>query len=157
MSSNYLEELAREYYEYKRYFVRSNIRFGKRGHGGYDGEIDLLAYDPEEEELLHIECSMDAKSKKEELEMAEKKFPNDIDYGKIIPFKFKVLRKIFIMGVTREQNEIEMPEGVEHISLGPFIKKVYEDLPADIINEIVTEARPLLRTIQLSKWAITKK
>lgn len=157
MSSNHLEDLAKEYYEYKGYFVRSNIRVIKREGGGYNGEIDLLAYNPVNRELLHIECSMDAEKKEDEEKMAEKKFQRDIDYRKIIPFEFTNLRKIYIIGQTKGQNEIKMPKDVEHISLGPFIKEIYSELPSDIIKEIVPEVYPLLRAIQLSKWARPEK
>ncbi|MGP6239357.1 MULTISPECIES: hypothetical protein [Cuniculiplasmataceae] len=158
MSSNHLEELAKEYYEYKGYFVRPNVHVGKREDGGYNGEIDLLAYHPAKRELLHVECSMDSGNKSSEEEMAEKKFHMDIDdYKRIMPFDFNNIRKIYIIGQTKGQNEIKMPRDVEHISVGPFIKEVYNDLPADIMNEIVPEVYPLLRSIQLVKWAKPEK
>ena len=156
MSSNHLEELVKEYYEYKGYFVRSNVRVSKREQGGYDGEIDILAYHPSNREMLHIECSMDAGSKKKEEKMAEKKFQQDLDYGKIMPFEINNPKKIYIIGQTKSQNQINMPKGVEHISLGPFIQKVYNDLPSNITKEIVPEVYPLLRTIQFIKWANPK-
>lgn len=157
MSTNHLEELAKEYYEYKGYFVRSNVRVNKREEGGYNGEIDLLAYNPVNRELLHIECSMDAGKKAKEEDMAVKKFQNNIDYEALIHFKPSKVNKIYIIGQTKGQNEIKMPKDVEHISLGPFIKEIYNELPSDIIKEIVPETYPLLRTIQLYKWANPEK
>ncbi len=153
MSFNVLEELVREYYEYKGYFIKSNVRFNKLQTGGYKGEIDILAYNPEVEEMLHIECSMDAKSKEDESKMAEKKFPVDLDYKKLFPFKFKEVRKIYILGQSKEQSEIKMLEGIEVKNLGPFIREVYEEIEKDIFKKIVPEAYPLLRTMQLTKWA----
>ena len=37
MASNFLEELVAEWYEYKGYFVRRNVRVGPRAKGGYEG------------------------------------------------------------------------------------------------------------------------
>lgn len=46
----------------QRYWVRTNVKFGPRGHGGYIGEADVLALDPEERVLVHIEPSMGSES-----------------------------------------------------------------------------------------------
>ena len=43
MSSNFLEQLVAEFYEYKGYFVRRNILVGKRAKGGYECELDVVA------------------------------------------------------------------------------------------------------------------
>jgi hypothetical protein len=34
---NYIEQLISEWYEYKGYYVRRNIKVGRRKSGGYDG------------------------------------------------------------------------------------------------------------------------
>ena len=57
---NFLESLAAEYYEYTGYYVRSNIKARKRTLGGWDAELDVLAFMPATKELLHIETSGDA-------------------------------------------------------------------------------------------------
>lgn len=62
MPSNYLEQLAAEWYEYQGYFVRRNIRVGLRKQGGYEGELDVVAFHPGRVALVHIETSMDADS-----------------------------------------------------------------------------------------------
>ena len=59
MSYNELEELAKEYHEYiKEYFTRTNVRFNKLDNGLYEGEIDVLSFDPKEKKLINLECSM---------------------------------------------------------------------------------------------------
>ena len=98
---------------------------------------------------------LNAEAKEED--MAVKKFQNNIDYEALIHFKPSKVNKIYIIGQTKGQNEIKMPKDVEHISLGPFIKEIYNELPSDIIKEIVPETYPLLRTIQLYKWASPEK
>lgn len=157
MSYNVLEELVKEYYEYiKGYFVRTNVRFSKLENGGYGGEADILAYDSSEKNLFHIECSMAANSKKRYLEIAGKKFPTDLDYKKLLPnilLDPGKVKKIFIIGQNKKKSEIEMPDGVTYVNLGPFIREVYDTINHDIMKEIVPEAYPLLRAMQLAKWA----
>jgi len=59
---NFLEQLVGEWYEYEGHFVRSNVRARKRAKGGWDAELDVLAYDPSNGTLLHVETSGDADS-----------------------------------------------------------------------------------------------
>lgn len=55
MASNHLEQLAAEWYEYRGYFVRRNVRVGPRAQGGHEGELDIVAFDPRKVALVHIE------------------------------------------------------------------------------------------------------
>ena len=50
---NFLEQLVAEWYGYRDYFIRTNVKFGKRSKGGYTGEVDVLAVKPQERELIH--------------------------------------------------------------------------------------------------------
>lgn len=58
----HLESLVAEYYEWMGYFVRSNIKVGKLRHGGWEMELDIVAYHPKDLRLIHIEPSIDADS-----------------------------------------------------------------------------------------------
>ena len=60
MASNYLEQLVAEWYEYQGYFIRRNVLVGKREQGGYECELDVVAFHPETKQLVHIEPSTDA-------------------------------------------------------------------------------------------------
>ena len=62
MSGNYLEQLAAEWYEYQGYIIRRNVLVGKREKGGYEGELDIVAFHPKKKHLLHIEPTHDAHS-----------------------------------------------------------------------------------------------
>ena len=59
---NVLEELVSEWYEYQGYFVRRDIKVGKRATGGYEGELDIVAFHPVSRKIVHIETSMGAES-----------------------------------------------------------------------------------------------
>ena len=48
MPGNHLESLVAEWYEFRGYFVRRNVPVGKRPKGGYDCELDIVAFHPEQ-------------------------------------------------------------------------------------------------------------
>lgn len=52
---NHLEQLISEWPEFKGFFVRRNVRVGKLAGGGYEGELDIVAYHPQDKSALHIE------------------------------------------------------------------------------------------------------
>lgn len=62
MPSNDLEDLVVEWYQFRGFFVRRNIQVGKRPQGGYDCELDVVAFHPGEKRLVHVEASLDADS-----------------------------------------------------------------------------------------------
>lgn len=57
---NFLESLASEWYAIQGYFVRTNIKANRRPNGGYNNEIDVLAFLPATGKLVHLETSWDA-------------------------------------------------------------------------------------------------
>jgi len=59
---NFLEQLLAEWFEYQGYFVRRNVRVGPRSKGGYECELDIVAFHPERKHLVHVEPSTDADS-----------------------------------------------------------------------------------------------
>jgi hypothetical protein len=71
---NHLEQLAYEYYDWLGYLVKSNIHVGKRKQGGYEMELDIVAYNPHTKHLLHLETSLDADSWEKRKERYSKKF-----------------------------------------------------------------------------------
>ena len=89
MASNYLEQLIAEWYEYKGYFIRQNVWVGRRARGGYECELDIVAFHPGNNRLVQIEPSMDASSWKERERRYEKKFEAGRKY---IPELFQGLR-----------------------------------------------------------------
>jgi hypothetical protein len=43
---SHLEDLLCEYYQWQGYIVRRNIKVGRLDHGGWEGELDIVAYHP---------------------------------------------------------------------------------------------------------------
>ncbi|MCP3926752.1 MAG: hypothetical protein GY714_29685 [Desulfobacterales bacterium] len=71
---NHLEKLIRQFYEWQGYIVKGNIRVGKLDHGGWEGELDVVAYHPLDDILIHLEPSIDAHSWAKREERFTKKF-----------------------------------------------------------------------------------
>lgn len=88
MAHNHLEQLLAEWYEYQGYFVKRNVQVGKRLQGGYECELDIVAFHPGKNHLVHLEPSMDADS----WPIRERRFKVKFDAGKkYIPGLFKGL------------------------------------------------------------------
>ena len=62
MARNYLEQLIAEWYEHEGYFVKRNVWVGKLSFGGHECDLDVTAFDPDRNHLLHIEPTHDADS-----------------------------------------------------------------------------------------------
>lgn len=71
---NHLERLIAQYYAWRGYVVRTNVMVGRRDKGGYECELDIVAYHPETEHLVHLEPSLDAHNWAKREERFSKKF-----------------------------------------------------------------------------------
>jgi hypothetical protein len=91
---NFLEQLVAEWYEFRGYFVRRNIKVGRRAKGGFDSELDVVAFHPEHRHLVHVEPSMDAYA----WNKREKRFAAKFAAGK------KFIPSLFV-GLTLPQPE----------------------------------------------------
>ncbi len=74
---SHFEELLVEYYLWQVYVVKSNVRVGKLDHGGWRMELDVVAYNPKDGSILHVEPSLDANS----WEVREKRFIKKFSAG----------------------------------------------------------------------------
>ena len=54
--------------------MKRNIRVGKLPTGGFETELDIVAFHPEKKHLVHVESSLDADSWKKREERFRKKF-----------------------------------------------------------------------------------
>jgi len=148
---NFLEQLVAEWFEYQGYFVRRNVLVGKRCNGGWECELDIVAFHPGKKHLVHIEPSMDSNSWEKRAERYAKKF----EAGK------KHIPKLF--------EGVEIPTEIEQIALfglgsktnNPILSGGKVWLISDLLQEIssvlkhrrvekeaVSEQFPLLRTVQ---------
>jgi hypothetical protein len=151
MANNFLEQLTAEWYEYRGYFVRRNVFVGKRSRGGYECELDIVAYNPLTHHLAHVEPSMDAES----WETRERRFRKKFEAGrKYIPGLFPG------MALPSEIEQIAvlmLASKVNHPRLGGGKVLVAADLVRDIIEDLsdkkiasaaVPEHHSILRALQ---------
>ena len=154
MAINFLEQLVAEWYEYEGYFVRRNVRVGPRAKGGYESELDVVAFHPETKKLVHIEPSTDADS----WDKREKRYKKKFEAGRrYIPNMFQGLMQsdtpidqiaLFVMGSRTESRRIGGGR-VVHVSafLEPIIKKF---LKKPMSRAQVPEQFTVLRAIQFT-------
>ena len=166
MAKNFLEQLLAEWYELKGYFIRKNVLVGKRAQGGYDCELDLIAFHPEEKCLVHIEASMDASSWEER----EKRFKKKFDAGrKYIPHLFSGLDipteidQVAVLVFASKQKRDKLAGG--KLILGnELMKEIFRDLGSrSIYSQTIPEQFPILRALQFVAqyrkeiWSILKE
>ncbi len=152
MALKHLEQLVAEWYEYRDYFVRRNVRVGPRAQGGHEGELDVVAFEPKTVALVHIETSMDADSWVERETRFAKKFQTGEKYIRALFHGLPSttpIEKIAIFGLGSRKN---------HQSVGGGKIKLVDEFLAEILaylkdfswfKRAVPEQYPLIRTLQM--------
>ena len=150
----HLESLIAEYLEWQGFLIRRNIKVGRRDKGGWEMELDVVGYHPEQNRILHYEPSIDALTWANRETRYEKKFTLGRKYMFAEVFKW-------LPNETRiEQIAVfyNHPKGRDKIA-GATIMSI-DELMAEIrlkvtacgpmISNAISEQYPLLRTIQMS-------
>ena len=151
---NFLEQVVAEWFNLKGYFVKTNIRFGKGSHGGVKGEMDVVAFQPQTKEFVHVEASNGAASWEKQCETIERKFKlAGQHYDDMFQFPHESTRLIAISGFGRVApdwaKERLVESGVTLESVPEFFRKVTADIQdRPITKGTISETLPLLRAIQ---------
>lgn len=151
MGHNHLEQLVAEWYEHQGYFVRKNVNVGKRPQGGYECELDIVAFHPGTKKLVHIEPSLDADSwptrerRYQRKFKAGKKYIPQIFSGLEIPTAIDQIA-LFLFASTTNHRTIA---GGRIMLVSELMVTISEGLVKDrIAKKAVPEQFPMLRTIQ---------
>lgn len=151
---NFLEQLVAEWYGYSGHFILKNVKFGKLRGGGYEGEMDIVAFNPQKQILCHIEVSSDAVSWEKRKERFKKKFEAAARYyGTTFTVDFKSVERIAIVGwgSSRLREPIDFGKDISVFSIPKFIEKVSSGLSRiSPMHGAVPEGYPLLRAIQFA-------
>ncbi|MDD3029371.1 MAG: hypothetical protein PHS57_03705 [Alphaproteobacteria bacterium] len=151
--TNFLEQLVAEWYEFQGYFVRRNVRVGKRLNGGHEGELDVVAFHPSKGRLIHIEPSMDC----DPWDKREARFSRKFKTGRTyIPMLFEG----FSLPAEIEQVALLMyGSSKDHSTLGGKRLMMIDEFMANVRKEIegrqirnaaIPEQFILLRTLQFA-------
>ncbi|MCF8092238.1 MAG: hypothetical protein K9K40_07225 [Desulfotignum sp.] len=150
---NHLEQLVAEWYEYQGYFVRRNIQVGPRLKGGYECELDVVAFHPTYHHLVHIEPSMDADSWAKREVRYTKKFEAGRKY---IPTLFEGIslpndiEQIALLGFASNTNVKTLAGGRVMTTSELFVEIALVISGKKVAKAAVPEQYPLLRTIQFA-------
>jgi len=152
MQTNFMEELVAEWFEYRGYIVKRNERVGRRAKGGHEGELDIVAFNPKTNHLLHVETSTDADSWANREKRFSKKFAsgakhiNALFEGLTVP---EEIEQRAVFGFGSDKN---------HKTVGGGRVQLVEDLILEILRELkgisfqshaVPEKYPILRVLQM--------
>ncbi len=150
----HLEDLLVEYYDWRGYVVKRNIKVGRLPHGGWSMELDVLAHHPHSGHLVHLEPSLDAHT----WERREARFSK----------KFAAARKyIFTEVFTWLDNDTPIDQvamlvshpknrdtlaGARIQSVDEFMAEVCSTIRAEgkVSKRAIPEQYPRLRTLQLA-------
>lgn len=153
---SWLEQLVREYYEMQGYWVRTNVKFGPLGHGGYIGEADVLAFDPRKRLLVHVEPTMGSESWAKRRQTINAKFDKAAPYyDEMFPVAIHHKVRFAIAGWGLSSPPIEIP-GIEILTVGQFVQRC-QKLVAELFTGTSSPAEqfPLLRTMYFAmKWSL---
>lgn len=150
---NFLEQLAAEWYEFNGYFVNRNINVGRRPRGGWECELDVVAFNPRTKHLVHFEPSMDAHGWKKREERFRKKFEAGQKYIPQLFEAFKPLPEIerialFVFGSAKDHTEVS---GGRVLMIKDFMRAIRDGIKGkSIAKEAIPEKYVILRTLQFA-------
>lgn len=151
MTGNHLEELLAEWYEFQGFFVRRNVLVGPRPKGGYECELDVVAFHPSERRLVHLEPSLDADS----WDRREHRFARKFEAGRrYIPSLFAGLElpeslEQYAVLVFASGANVKWLGGARIVLAGEIVAEILLALKKRrLARAAVPEQFPLLRTLQ---------
>ena len=151
---SHFENLLVEYYDWRRFIVAHNRKVGHRPKGGWEMELDVVAFDPSTKSVLHLEPSLDADNWATREKRFEKKFAAGRKYIPTEVFPW------LSPGTELKQVAILPRAWAKHRSLAGSEVRSVDEVMAEIRQAVekegpaarraISEQYPLLRTIQLT-------
>lgn len=151
---SHLETLIAEFYDWKGYLVKRNVKVGRLSHGGWEMELDIIAYHPHTGHLVHVEPSVDAHS----WEIREQRFKKKFGAGEKYMFK-EILTWLDpnthvdrVAVLVSHPKDRDVLAGAKIISIDEFVSEIRAAVKECGIaaKNAIPEQYPLLRTLQLS-------
>jgi|ERR1017187_6518850 hypothetical protein len=151
---SFLEQVVSEYYQHRGYYVRVNVHALKRSKGGYDGELDVLAFEPKQRVLVHVETSWDSDTWEEREEKFKRKFRyDDSQYRAILRLPMReVKRRAVIGGALSVPTHVHWL-GIEILTVPLLFREIGRYLDdKHPSRRVVPENLLCLRSIQFFKY-----
>lgn len=148
---NFLEQIAAEWYDTKGYFVRTNTKANRRPNGGWDNELDVLAYSPGQKHLVHVESSWDADTWAErEQRFTTRKFVfSHEQYEAFVGAVIVSVQRRAIVGTSQRPPTTSWADGIEVCTVPQFIQEVAAGLRGrHPLRDVIPETSPCLRAMQ---------
>jgi len=150
----HLEELLKEYYEWLGHVVKCNVLVGKRALGGYEMELDIVAYDPKKNRILHVEPSLDASSWSKREPRFAKKFKAGRKYilsdlFQWLPRTTEIIQRAILISCPEHRRKLA---DADVLSVDEMIGEIKREISCRGIasRAAVSERYPLLRTMQFT-------
>jgi len=151
---SHLENLIAEYYDWRGYLVKRNIKVGRLRHGGWEMELDVIAFDPHTEHLIHLEPSIDAHSWATREKRFAKKFNSAKKYifSEVFTWLDPAMEIEQIAVLITHPKDRDVLAGGKIVSIDELIAEIREKVVGCGIvgKNAIPEQYPLLRTLQLS-------
>ena len=151
--ANHLETLISQFYAWKGWVVRKNVKVGRRDRGGYAGELDVVVYDPTTGKVIHYEPSTDASTWEKRAAKYERKFKAGRTYiaTEVLPWLKPdfALEQIAVFFQVPEHRRAF--QGAKAISIDDLVKMIRDEIQKQgrVGKNAIPEQYDLLRTIQL--------
>ncbi len=150
---DYLEQLLSEWYEYQGYFVHRDLWVGLELDGSYEAELNVVAFNPVKNHVVHVEPCMDCLNWKER----EQHFRLKFEAGR------KYLHRMFGFEPRTSIEQvalIALAEGLDPhrrtvaggriVRLPELLAEIVAKLSTfSVASYLIPEQWPLLRTLQL--------
>jgi hypothetical protein len=176
MAHNHLEQLIAEWYEYQGYFVKRNVLVGPLAGGGFECELDVVAFHPGNPDkkinphLVHLEPSLDADSWAIRERRYKKKFSagrnhikKELFPGLPLP---EEIEQIAVLVFASNRNHPPVGGG-RVVTVDQLLKEIFVELDEKRLeSKAISERWPILRTLQyvsqyrdvvMKVWNISQK
>ncbi len=160
-STNFLEELVAEWYEYNGHFVRRNVWYGNGPKGGRKGDMDVLAFNPKRKVFVHVEADGSSDKLSIVLKRLGNKFGTATSHYAQFVRGFKVEKAAVVTAVAAIKKNCKLPKNMNAVTImtcSELTVKIIKVLKGkNPNNAVIPESWPLLRAIQLAIWTAKRK
>jgi hypothetical protein len=149
----HLEVLVAEYLDWQGFLVKRNVKVGRLAHGGWEGELDVVGYKPDERRIVHYELSLDASPWTTREARYEKKMKAGRTYIKQTLFPWLPdevhLEQIAVFPTIGERTTLA---GAKLMTVDMIVQEIVGKVSKEgrAASNAISEYYPLLRAIQLA-------